>query len=303
MKKKKKLKRKYKYKKKFFRNIRKEKYDLINYKFLNCNSLYATERPILTLSSSVEKEMDFSLRDSTRTRKIDKIKKTKKAKKTLEENIKLFSIYYKKPNLILSSIESNALAKKPKPILLTKKLKRIFSKKKYKWLTLWRYQKSFKKRVFIRFNTFVSFFIYDLLSFEHTYCLDRREEKENGKRFYYIIYATLTNNNINIIITNPDGTIKGWSTSGLKKFKGSRKRTVSALKAVARNILNRVHRWRKFALKNVKIVFRGNPNRIRLNGVLQVFKSGGYRNWWKIISIIDMSTIPYNGCKISKKRI
>ena len=101
------------------------------------------------------------------------------------------------------------------------------------------------------------------------------------------------------MVTKANGDIRFWGTSGTKKFKGSRKHTFLAIKSVARTMYYSILRKK---IKNLKIVYRGRPNKIRLREVLRIFRQGPKWNKYDILAIIDMSPLPFNGCKKSKKR-
>jgi small subunit ribosomal protein S11 len=101
------------------------------------------------------------------------------------------------------------------------------------------------------------------------------------------------------VVTRANGDVWFWGTSGSKQFKGSRKHTLYAIKAVARSMYYRILSRK---IKNLKIVYRGRPNKIRLHEVLGIFQMGAKWDKYDILSIIDMTPLPYNGCRKSKKR-
>lgn len=111
---------------------------------------------------------------------------------------------------------------------------------------------------------------------------------ENGR-----IYITATFNNTLVTITNNKGDTIGWSSAGAAGFKGTRKSTpfaaTSAVEAVAKKVVER-------GLKNVEVYIKG-PGSGR-DSALRAIKSAGLT----ITQIADVTPIPHNGPRASKKR-
>lgn len=111
---------------------------------------------------------------------------------------------------------------------------------------------------------------------------------ENGR-----VYITSTFNNTLITITDAGGNTIGWSSSGASGFKGTRKSTpfaaTSAMETVARKALG-------LGLKNVDVYIKG-PGAGR-DSALRAIKSVGL----SISTISDITPIPHNGPRASKKR-
>ncbi len=111
---------------------------------------------------------------------------------------------------------------------------------------------------------------------------------ENGR-----IYITATFNNTLVTITNKVGDTIGWSSAGAAGFKGTRKSTpfaaTSAMEAVARRLAGK-------GLKNVEVYIKG-PGSGR-DSALRAIKSAGLT----ISQIADITPIPHNGPRASKKR-
>lgn len=111
---------------------------------------------------------------------------------------------------------------------------------------------------------------------------------ENGK-----VYILATFNNTLVTITNNKGETIGWSSSGAVGFKGTRKSTpfaaTSAVEAVAKKAVGK-------GLKNVEVYIKG-PGAGR-DSALRAIKSAGL----SISQIADVTPIPHNGPRASKKR-
>lgn len=111
---------------------------------------------------------------------------------------------------------------------------------------------------------------------------------ENGKA-----YITATFNNTIVTITNQNGDTIGWSSAGASGFKGTRKSTpfaaTTAVESVAKRAVGE-------GLKNVEVYVKG-PGSGR-ESALRAIKSAGL----SILSIADITPIPHNGPRPSKKR-
>jgi len=100
-------------------------------------------------------------------------------------------------------------------------------------------------------------------------------------------------NNTIITITDRQGNALSWATSGGSGFRGSRKSTPFAAQVAA-------ERAGKITLdmgmKNLDVNVKGpGPGR---ESAVRAFNALGY----KINSITDVTPIPHNGCRPSKKR-
>src|SRR5438105_2460948 len=107
------------------------------------------------------------------------------------------------------------------------------------------------------------------------------------------VYITSTFNNTLVTVTNDKGDTLGWSSSGHKGFKGTRKSTPYAaslaVEEVTRKLLER-------GLKSVDVFVKG-PGSGR-DSALRAIKTVGL----SIVSIADITPIPHNGPRAKKKR-
>ncbi|MBI4097571.1 MAG: 30S ribosomal protein S11 [Candidatus Levybacteria bacterium] len=111
---------------------------------------------------------------------------------------------------------------------------------------------------------------------------------ENGR-----VYITATFNNTLVTITNNKGDTIGWSSAGATGFKGTRKSTPYAATSAVENVAKRAAAK---GLKNVEVYIKG-PGAGR-DSALRALKTAGI----SISQIADITPIPHNGPRASKKR-
>ena len=118
----------------------------------------------------------------------------------------------------------------------------------------------------------------------------RRERKSvpAGKAF---IQATF--NNTIVTLTDPEGNVISWGSSGTAGFKGSRKGTPYAAQLVARDAARKAA---TYGLKQIEVFVKG-PGSGREAAIRSLQSSGLY-----ITGIRDVTPIPHNGCRPPKRR-
>ena len=100
-------------------------------------------------------------------------------------------------------------------------------------------------------------------------------------------------NNTIITLSDRQGNVLSWATSGGAGFRGSRKSTPFAAQ-VAAEAAGRTAL--EFGLKNLEVRIKGpGPGR---ESSVRALNALGY----KINNIIDVTPIPHNGCRPPKKR-
>ncbi|VFP86146.1 30S ribosomal protein S11 [Buchnera aphidicola (Cinara pseudotaxifoliae)] len=100
-------------------------------------------------------------------------------------------------------------------------------------------------------------------------------------------------NNTIVTITDRQGNTLGWATSGGSGFRGSRKSTPFAAQVAAEKCADRV---KDYGIKNLEIMVKGpGPGR---ESTIRALNASGFR----ITNITDVTPIPHNGCRPSKKR-
>lgn len=119
-----------------------------------------------------------------------------------------------------------------------------------------------------------------------------RRVKRNVPRGCVYIHTTF--NNTIVTLTDPQGNVLRWSSSGAVGFKGTRKSTpfaarLAAEKAASDAIAND-------GLQEVDVFVKGaGPGR---EASLRALAAAGLR----VRSIVDSTPIPHNGCRPPKKR-
>ena len=107
------------------------------------------------------------------------------------------------------------------------------------------------------------------------------------------VYITSTFNNTLITVTNDKGDTLGWSSSGHRGFKGTRKSTPYAASLAVEDVTKKLF---EKGLKTVDVFVKG-PGSGR-DSSLRAIKTVGL----SIISIADITPIPHNGPRAKSKR-
>ena len=108
-----------------------------------------------------------------------------------------------------------------------------------------------------------------------------------------IAHINSTFNNTIITITDTTGNTISWSSSGNKGFKGSRKSTPFAAQLAAEEAGKKAM---EHGMKHVEVVIKG-PGNGRESAIRALGSTG-----LSITVIKDITPIPHNGCRPSKKR-
>ena len=108
-----------------------------------------------------------------------------------------------------------------------------------------------------------------------------------------IAHISATFNNTIITITDTTGNTVSWSSSGNKGFKGSRKSTPFAAQLAAEEAGKKAI---EHGMKNIEIIIKG-PGNGRESAIRALGSTG-----LNITVIKDVTPIPHNGCRPSKRR-
>jgi len=119
----------------------------------------------------------------------------------------------------------------------------------------------------------------------------RKRERKSVPSGRACIQATF--NNTIVTLTDPNGNVLAWSSSGTVGFKGSRKSTPYAAQMAANNAARKAM---EHGLKQIEVVVKG-PGSGREAAIRALQSSGLY-----ITSIRDVTPIPHNGCRPPKRR-
>ncbi|MBE2294130.1 MAG: 30S ribosomal protein S11 [Phycisphaerales bacterium] len=119
----------------------------------------------------------------------------------------------------------------------------------------------------------------------------RKRVKKNVVDGIAHIHASF--NNTIITITDRQGNALAWATAGGSGFRGSRKSTPFAAQVAAERVGNMV---KEFGLKNLEVNVKGpGPGR---ESAVRALNAAGF----KVMSIMDVTPIPHNGCRPPKRR-
>ena len=108
-----------------------------------------------------------------------------------------------------------------------------------------------------------------------------------------VAYIKATFNNTIISISDDGGNIIAWSSAGSKGFKGSRKSTPYAAQIAADDVASRA---KEHGIKTLSVRLKG-PGSGRETALRALHARG-----FKILSIKDVTPMPHNGSRPSKKR-
>ena len=108
-----------------------------------------------------------------------------------------------------------------------------------------------------------------------------------------VVHVKSTFNNTTVTITDPSGNAISWATAGTQGFKGSRKSTPFAAQLAAEEAAKKAL---DSGVRQVTILVKG-PGAGRESALRAIQASG-----LKITVIRDVTPIPHNGCRPSKRR-
>jgi small subunit ribosomal protein S11 len=106
-------------------------------------------------------------------------------------------------------------------------------------------------------------------------------------------YIQSSFNNTMVTLTDPQGNVIAWGSSGTARFKGSRKGTPYAAQLAAHDA---ARKGMEHGLRQVEVYVKG-PGSGREAAIRSLQASG-----LTITSIRDVTPIPHNGCRPRKRR-
>jgi small subunit ribosomal protein S11 len=106
-------------------------------------------------------------------------------------------------------------------------------------------------------------------------------------------YIQSTFNNTIVTLTDPQGNVIAWGSSGSARFKGSRKGTPYAAQLAAHDA---ARKGMEHGLRQVEVYVKG-PGSGREAAIRSLQASG-----LNITGIRDVTPIPHNGCRPRKRR-
>lgn len=108
-----------------------------------------------------------------------------------------------------------------------------------------------------------------------------------------IVHIQSTFNNTIVSVTDLSGNTIAWASSGSAGFKGTRKGTSFAAQMAAEKATLKAI---EFGLKKVEVLVKGQGS--GRETAIRALQTTGV----KIISIKDITPVPYNGCRPPKRR-
>lgn len=108
-----------------------------------------------------------------------------------------------------------------------------------------------------------------------------------------VVHIQATFNNTIVTITDVNGDVVSWATSGGKGFKGSRKSTPFAAQVAAEDAARKAM---DAGMRSVAVLVKG-PGAGRESAVRALSAAG-----MKVTLLKDVTPIPHNGCRPPKRR-
>ena len=108
-----------------------------------------------------------------------------------------------------------------------------------------------------------------------------------------IAHVKATHNNTIVTITDTQGNVISWASSGAVGFKGSRKSTPYAAQQAAERAATAAM---EHGLRRVEVQVKG-PGSGRDTAVRSIQNTG-----IEVTSIKDVTPVPHNGCTVPKRR-
>lgn len=120
-----------------------------------------------------------------------------------------------------------------------------------------------------------------------------RKKKDRKSVPVGVAHIEASFNNTIITFTDPSGNAVCWGSAGASGFKGSRKSTPFAAQVAAEGASRKAM---ESGMKTVSIIVTG-PGTGRESAVRAIAQTG-----LRVTSIRDITPIPHNGCRPSKRR-
>ena len=119
----------------------------------------------------------------------------------------------------------------------------------------------------------------------------RRRERKNVA--YGVAHIKSSFNNTIVSISDPEGNVLAWASSGNVGFKGSRKSTPFAAQLAAESCAKKAM---EHGVRKVDVLVRG-PGSGRETAIRSLAAVG-----IEVVGIKDVTPIPHNGCRPKKRR-
>lgn len=107
------------------------------------------------------------------------------------------------------------------------------------------------------------------------------------------VYITATFNNTLVTLTDQEGRVLGWGSSGASGFKGARKSTPFAATSAVETVISKI---KSLDIKTVEVYIKG-PG-VGRDASIRALRGAGVN----IVMIADVTPIPHNGPRPKKRR-
>ncbi len=119
----------------------------------------------------------------------------------------------------------------------------------------------------------------------------KRRERKNVA--YGVVHIKSSFNNTIVSITDTEGNVLAWASSGAVGFKGSRKSTPFAAQLAAETVARRAM---EHGVRKVDVMVKG-PGSGRETAIRSIQNVG-----IEVSGIKDVTPVPHNGCRPKKRR-
>ncbi|OGH79236.1 MAG: 30S ribosomal protein S11 [Candidatus Magasanikbacteria bacterium RIFOXYC2_FULL_40_16] len=120
-----------------------------------------------------------------------------------------------------------------------------------------------------------------------------KKKKINKQVSHARAYVQATFNNTIVTLTDQNGDVLGWASSGMIGFKGPKKATPYAAGQVVKKV---VESTKTHGVREVSVFIKGIGG--GREGAIRGFNANGIN----VLSIKDITPIPHNGCRAPKRR-
>lgn len=121
----------------------------------------------------------------------------------------------------------------------------------------------------------------------------RPKRRERRVVAYGRAYIQSTFNNTVITVTDPEGAVLAWASSGSVGFKGTKKGTPFAARLAAESVARKAL---EYGMRRVDVYVRG-PGSGRETAIRSLQSAG-----LEVSTIRDVTPIPHNGCRPPRRR-
>ena len=121
----------------------------------------------------------------------------------------------------------------------------------------------------------------------------RPKRRERGAIGHGRAYIQSTFNNTIVTVTDAEGAVLAWASSGSVGFKGTKKGTPFAARLAAESVARKAL---EFGMRRVDVYVKG-PGSGRETAIRSLQSAG-----LEVSSIRDITPIPHNGCRPPRRR-